>query len=161
MRRHADHEVRARFRRVGQRGEVGHVAVLGAQVLDVAEFQGAQGARLDANGLQARRHARRAAVALDALALLLVDARGVVGASRDAGAAADAGLFVPRHKARVGVLADGALRASSQACGVIAMVACDGNVVGEDRVAPQAARLVLCPCTAGILHDVAQGYVGA
>ena len=75
MRRRRNDDIGASSRCIGKRSDGGHVAELGAQLFDVAEIEGAQRARLDADGLLALGHAVLAAVALHTMARTTVDVR--------------------------------------------------------------------------------------
>lgn len=132
-RRKIHDQVRMRVFGRRQRHHIAYrIGVALAKLVDVAEIERAQGARLDANGAFTLRHAVGAAVAFRALPRFRINGRRMIGACDGAIPTADAFVRVDAHKTEF-VFMHGPRRAHMHAFGILAMVACERYVIAKRR----------------------------
>ena len=110
------------------------------------------GTRLDANGHLAFSNSLRTAVALHAMTLLAINARGIVRTRHVAIAAADAFVDVNRHQTGLGIFVHRSGRAHLGARRVIAVAAGNRGVVCERVCSPAAIRILFPSAIADLVY---------
>src|SRR5690606_31671903 len=149
-----EHDRRPCDRRIGQRSRVGEVAVLGAQLVERAVVQRAEGAGCHAGRVFTGSLLVHAEVALGDDAGFRVELRSAVRAGPFAVAAADALVGVGDHDAVRLALVHGARRAVLDAWRVFAVHAGGGDVVGI-HIRRQHQVAVLHPVATAVLQHAA------